>query len=888
MSIANNVDDSEVFKPFHLNVNNPYSISDDLDKRVIWALGVLQNRNKVIKLNKTARVGATTSLCIACNDSNKKFLVIEPTNLIIEETIKKDVPKYAKKPDMKIVHVPANFKCLINEEIIKENPDYGKLPSLPVGGQCAKDSCEHFDDCPVAQILKEQTLDGIVLTYDKLIAIQKTAEAYPKSNAVLIMEKINDMDVIIYDEAHELAFPELTKMDYPDNDEIIQNLYNKMLLVNSETRKPKRKNKKTDPSAQYSGSQTKKRFPLIEKLVKKYIKIINDPEILDTKLKMKISFMDRHLNFMDKKHSVRIKNNNYKQVFDRIRNKNIITGEETLINVDKSNIYNYIMQEVMDLMYIYRNYSIDINEITSLFEMIDFVMAEHILVKVTRKYDEDIKGKFTLISSLEVPKQDFKEELGKFTRYSYLIHKRIIITSATFTGYDFKDLFVNGVTIHDMMFGGNGDPLHTNAKMKIYCDSKKYSALGKNSVKNNIEDIIKQCNAIMKVHKPENCLIICRNISERKFLTEKYAEFKEQNDCEYNPEISYYRASKLMGVKSDRRVLILIGLAYVPSDAYHSLFDDIKMAKVLAEENMHVNSWQAITRAKDPEGIIPSVIFGIGCTVREIENIVSWGIGRKITIQDYEIGKAIEKHITFTGAEISKPEIIQTGNWNKPEMWNETLIDSQIHMYGMSEKIVIPSYKCENLLNSVNEKVEGDSKELLNIIGEMKYKTQYKYASGNFSKKDVPMNAEVISEHLAGEKNYYFRPVLNKRTNVLSFETEDIIQITKLKYFFDTNDFPHLIEKLDNNCRLWIFLKETTVSNAKKVVYFAFDILKFKCKVNLSSELIKMPFGKDSQILVDGKLNIGIIDISDIDNSDIKIKTQSFDNESEDEGASCI
>ena len=144
-------------------------------------------------------------------------------------------------------------------------------------------------------------------------------------------------------------------------------------------------------------------------------------------------------------------------------------------------------------------------------------------------------------------------------------------------------------------------------------------------------------------------------------------------------------------------------------------------------------------------------------------------------------------------------------------------------MKGLSKTINAECYKCNHLLNYVKDEITVDSKaELLDeIFGESKYKTQVQYESNrSFSKKDVPMNEKILNEHFLGIKNYYFRPVLNKRTNVLSFETEDIIQITKLKYFFDTNDFPHLIEKLDNNCRLWIFLKETTVSNAKKVVYF--------------------------------------------------------------------
>ena len=61
--------------------------------------------------------------------------------------------------------------------------------------------------------------------------------------------------------------------------------------------------------------------------------------------------------------------------------------------------------------------------------------------------------------------------------------------------------------------------------------------------------------------------------------------------------------------------------------------------------------------------------------------------------------------------------------------------------------------------------------------------------------------------------------------------------------------------------------------------------------MNLSNELIKMPFGKYSEILINGqfvndfdKLNIGIVDITDIDNTSIKLNFKSADNESVNEG----
>lgn len=111
--------------------------------------------------------------------------------------------------------------------------------------------------------------------------------------------------------------------------------------------------------------------------------------------------------------------------------------------------------------------------------------------------------------------------------------------------------------------------------------------------------------------------------------------------------------------------------------------------------------------------------------------------------------------------------------------------------------------------------------------------------------------------------------------------------------FLDTNDVPYAIEKLDNNFRLWVFIKENTVSNAKKIVYLVFDNVGNKeFRVNLSNELIKLPFGKDSDILIDGKfvnefnkLNVGTVDITDFDKP-LKLNLMSNKNDSsENEGA---
>ena len=216
--------------------------SEGNDPRTQLAINYLSNYRGVLKIHKSTRSGATTSLCISSISLEKKFLAVEPTNKIIKETIKKDIPKYSNKPDANIIHIPANIECEYNKQMIAENPDYGLLQSLPIDDNC--NECEHYKTCPITEILRLEDFDGIVITYDKMIAVQRAAELYPKSKAAEILEKICSVKFVILDEAHELAFPDITKMEYKDTCKDVKNLVEKIKLANKENRKQKHNMKK--------------------------------------------------------------------------------------------------------------------------------------------------------------------------------------------------------------------------------------------------------------------------------------------------------------------------------------------------------------------------------------------------------------------------------------------------------------------------------------------------------------------------------------------------------------------------------------------------------------------------------------------------------------------
>lgn len=858
---------------------------EGIDPRTQIAINDLINYSGVLKIHKSTRSGATTSFCIACLLMETKFLVLEPTNKIIKETVIKDVKKYGEMPDAKIIHVPANFECKFNKDKIKENSDYKKLPSLPIDDNCKE--CGFYNTCPITEILRVEDFDGVVITYDKLIAIKRAAELYPESKASEIMEKISGVKVVILDEAHELAFPDIASMEFIEKPDNISDLVNKIKKINKENRKRNNNHKK---------------FPIVETIVKKYLTILKDPDLLEKRKKLYNYFEDKHAEWYEMKHAAKVKNTNYKEYIVKKWVKNRRTNSYESFNIDESNVFGFLTEEIMNIMdhRIYSKYDIDIDDLVSIYNMLNFVVAKDINVKIFKKYDPEIEWKYELLTNLEANNLNFKKDLAEFIQSMQGYNRQIIITSATFPKYDFMDLFHYDTLIQNVMFGENGDPMNANSKMAIFCDSKRYHAFGRNSIKNNIEEIIKECNNVMDIFGSENCLIVCKNIIESKLFETMYEkiEIEPEEEPKYDPEISYYRSADLIGVRSNYRVMILIGLGYIPSDAYDSAIDNPYQSKVLAEEKMHCDSWQAISRAKDPEGKEPSVVIGIGCNKYEIDCVVSWGEGRGNDSGEPENGKPTPKQVTVSGAKITKPNVYDTKDWN------ETLIQSQIHMFGLKKTKSIEGYKCNNLLNCVKDEIIINSKaELFNtVFSESKYPTQYKYINRTFSKKDVPMDPEIISEHLSGSKNVYFMPAYKGSTNVIMIETKSDLYLAKFKIFFENNNINHVFEKLDDTFRIWMFIKKSKIVKAGT---FAYEILD-KLNIDKNSpdytldfdELIKMPFGSNSVIMIDGEfvkefdeLRISIVDImennlyKDLDPTNKLNFTSNANDSTENEGA---
>lgn len=185
---------------------------------------------------------------------------------------------------------------------------------------------------------------------------------------------------------------------------------------------------------------------------------------------------------------------------------------------------------------------------------------------------------------------------------------------------------------------------NTNSKMTIYTDSSRLS--GNNRQKHaRIPDIIERIKEISEAKGNVLIHVLAPNI-------ELYARLQKALFKEYpNLFWDYYRSANTIGVESDRRIIIAIGLAEVPKNAYDCLADSYTESQTIRIGSVDAATWQAWSRAKDPRGVVQSEVHCIGVKAEDADRVLTWGPGRKIKkIDAHRYGVVCE-------GELPKPEI---------------------------------------------------------------------------------------------------------------------------------------------------------------------------------------------------------------------------------------
>jgi hypothetical protein len=257
------------------------------------------------------------------------------------------------------------------------------------------------------------------------------------------------------------------------------------------------------------------------------------------------------------------------------------------------------------------------------------------------------------------------------------------------------------------MFGEGGDPLDTNSKMLILADSKRYHAIGRESRYNKEEEIVFQIRTILEMYGDSDCMVI--TISEK----EANELMRALDKAGHSHTVKYYKATETMGVSAKERVMIAVGVANKPSNAYDVITTNTEESKVMLHEAVHADTWQAWSRVKDPSGKEESLVFALGCNFEECEALTCWGYDRKVSIKNSPNGSKKQIDVLCGNEVITKPKIVKCKSFE--EMVKEALIHKQSKNTGKNIEKPLISYS----IRGFQEKTPRflDSREsLLNMV----------------------------------------------------------------------------------------------------------------------------------------------------------------------------
>ena len=812
----------------------------------------LLERYGLLLLYKVTRAGATTSILLFLINHDLKFVVLEPTNRIIKRTIL-TLGKYLKGKTINIVHVPSNRECRFINEEMKLNKYLKRMPYQFLPKECGP-KCIYFNDCPVTRILRDENIDGVAFTYDKLAALMlsPSEEGIPKQ----ILDKIMEYaDYVLLDEGHELVYDKISSLDI--NKKHGREYARKLL-------------EKIDNLRNQEGNK----FDDLKYLILNYLAIIENPGLREKEVEILELMMNGNIPSHEKLQAQSIPNPYPNVALERIHIEKKGSYEPTLM--DK---YVKMYLTIKDLTRVVGKSNIKSPDVMVLCRMLDIITSETLTIHCQHKYKyKYVKGERVkirvLVSEICVVDRLRTEALKNFRSRN----SKILITSATLGDYNFSKLLESEEPIKEVMFGPNGDPLNTNAKMTLFADTKSFSAFGKYSIENNLEEIKQKCIDIMDIYGAENCLIICKNKEVWRMVKKLF------KDTTYKPKVTYYRASAVMGVESDRRVGILIGLAHKPGHAFDSIRNTAEESQILKEESMHADVAQAASRVKDPAGIKPSIVFALGCREDDLNSSFHWGIRRSVSIIHLRRGQKNIVNVKVGREQVSKPTIFFENEWP------ETLISSIL---------------CKNYLYSKPRKVPYINNNGTFQTYEYKINSRCSLVDSFFDHKQVSISRKDANKRMLLTDDLLTRYSTRKvkldfytlqpdnTVNFIMFESKNEYAISRLKLFLDNLAIPYVIERLTasrkikqnpDNLRVWILLNNTP---ADKASAFAQEVLKTagfnirgdkeieyyprQTKRNSHSfgERIPIPFGVNSQVLVDGKfvkdfdeMTIGCLDLS--------------------------
>lgn len=814
---------------------------------------------EMIILYKTTRAGCTTALVAEALNRFEKSLVIVPTNHIAEKTVIKDAKTYSDRDSSDIIHIPSNHKCIINEEMVEQWPDLAKLPILPLADKCTE--CNSYDACPVTAILRREGKDGIVLTYDKLAALMLASGTRPNTMAEDILKHISKSKNAVFDEIHELQYGKSVSLTVYDD----------------------KKHDKYVDLAKYITISSK--FKYITSVIIQFKQFLDDTK---TKIAVLEAFQGAESeDYWKHKLSITL-DNKYNEI-------DFLTG----CDPNKALMGTYA--EIIELTKHKDEYDLTMYDIISIYDMMRIILNEKIVV-------HSIRDKGRIKVNLVAVDKLYTSMIRSFIMSIQNKINRVMLTSATICSHDYDRYFMSNTKPKKILFGSSGDPMNTNSKMLILADNKKYSTIGKCSRYNRLEEIVGRIKTILEMYGEDECIIITLSIREAVEL-QKYLK-----TIGIEKSVTYYKAPEMMGVSSKSRIMIAVGVADKPSNAFDAITDTKDQSTILREEAVHCDTWQAWSRVKDPNSKDKSLVFALGCNVDQCENIVNWGVDRSIEIERKSENSKKVTQVTTTGKKISSVKVIKCRTFTqmttvaekfkhpKKVFTSKTSISPIYYIIGELEQNEVTIFSGSELLqlfvnrDDVYAEQAHDGK-YFKVSGKITEKLLQNHINGKITIGAYTLNIENQVKWMcfdvdAHKKEDDTTEQITQKQNNAEYEKEVLCQ------FLDKCKVPYLLESsgTEHSYHIWIFLKPVDAIYARelgKAILKECGIKKMevfpkqtKITKNSYGNLVKLPFathrknGNKSKIWIDGefvsdfdKLTVGAIDISSYKLPEVK-KTQ--------------
>ena len=823
------------------------------DIRITTAYNIFEEyQTRQMLIHKTTRAGCTTAMGSESLNRHESILMIVPTNNIAQKTIVKDMKEYADVKDPHIIHVKSNHNCLINAELCEKYPDLKQLPILPLPQSCI--GCVNYAHCPITEIIRHPEAEAVVLTYSKIVALMMSSGGEKESMGDMVLNAITHRRNVLFDEVHEIQYGKLDSLQ----------IY---------TTKPD--SEQWTGTDKYSGLTG--HYPGIYKITTALSMVLSEEKIKNTILEMT---QGAEGGDHWKKHLARTVNNPW-----------------TLEDAGTTKFYKGLHSEIIELTKNRKEFGLNMLDVLDIYKMISIVMSDNISIN-SIQYDGYVVVNISAIDMMHT------EMIKSFVKSIRQANRRLMLTSASICSYDYGKLFRGSEPPLNVLFGEYGDPMQTNDKMTIYADKKRYNSGGKYSFWNNKKKIIAKTIEIMDKHGDANCIIIAPN----KRLSLLFEECLKK-ECRSHV-VTYYKSPEMMGVSNKARVMIAIGIAYKPSNSFDAVTPDYETSQRLNIESVHSDTWQAWSRAKDPNGNTESFVYALGVREQTCKDIVTWGFGRNVIISNTnEKGK--DTVITLEERNISEPKIITMKPTDSEEQsntqnnWSQTMAESPYTITNrdfctLSVTINFKSNFLELLISRTDTFAEQSfDGSYFRVASEISETLINNHIAGKVTIGAYCLNTENEVRNIVFDIDAHPDKANNTPEALVQAQQKADQDLNTLQKFLDKVNIPYITEASgsEHSYHVWILVMPVKAMIAKS---FGNQIMKdagIKCEVfpkqaSLSKNsaygnLVKLPFavnkksGKRSMIQVDGEfkedwesINVGIIDISSWEAPDAKPRTR--------------